>query len=76
MHIDHAHSITIGRNKEQYYLMIVIDSIDFTWAPLLALRWDTSVLTERANLQKQNAKVELHFQSVLQKLQTQAVPCF
>ena len=32
MHIDYAHSITLGRNKEQYYLMIVIDSIDFTWA--------------------------------------------
>jgi hypothetical protein len=32
MHIDYAHSITLGRNKEVYYLMIVIDSIDFTWA--------------------------------------------
>ena len=32
MHIDYAHSITLGRNKELYYLMIVIDSIDFTWA--------------------------------------------
>ena len=32
IHIDYAHSITLGRNKEQYYLMIVIDSIDFTWA--------------------------------------------
>jgi hypothetical protein len=32
MHIDSAHSITLGRNKELYYLIIVIDSIDFTWA--------------------------------------------
>jgi hypothetical protein len=32
MHIDYAHSITLGRNKEIYYLIIVIDSIDFTWA--------------------------------------------
>ena len=32
MPIDYAHSITLGRNKELYYLMIVIDSIDFTWA--------------------------------------------
>jgi hypothetical protein len=32
MHIDYAHSITLGRNKEFYYLIIVIDSIDFTWA--------------------------------------------
>jgi hypothetical protein len=32
MHIDYDHSITLGRNKGLYYLMIVIDSIDFTWA--------------------------------------------
>ena len=32
MHIDYAHSITLGRNKELYYLIVVIDSIDFTWA--------------------------------------------
>ena len=28
-HIDHAHSISIGRLGEKYYLMIVIDGIDF-----------------------------------------------
>ena len=27
-HIDHAHSISIGRLGEKYYLMIVIDGID------------------------------------------------
>jgi hypothetical protein len=32
IHIDYAHSITLGRNKELYYLIIVIDSIDFMWA--------------------------------------------
>ena len=32
MHIDWANSITVGRNKERYYLIIAIDSIDFTWA--------------------------------------------
>jgi hypothetical protein len=32
MHIDFAHSITLGRNEELYYLIIGIDSIDFTWA--------------------------------------------
>jgi hypothetical protein len=32
MHIDYAHSITLGRNKKLYYLIIVIDIIDFTWA--------------------------------------------
>jgi len=31
MHIDYAHSIILGRNKELYYLIIVIDSIDFMW---------------------------------------------
>ncbi len=29
--IDHAHSISIGRLGEKYYLMIVIDGIDFVW---------------------------------------------
>ena len=32
MHIDFANSITLGRMKERYYLIIVVDSIDFTWA--------------------------------------------
>jgi hypothetical protein len=32
MHIDFANSITIGRSKERYYLILVIDGIDFTWA--------------------------------------------
>jgi len=33
MDIDYAQSITLERNKELYYLIIVIDdSIDFTWA--------------------------------------------
>jgi hypothetical protein len=31
-HIDHAHSISIGRLGEQYNLMIVIDVIDFVWS--------------------------------------------
>jgi hypothetical protein len=32
IHIDYAHSIILGRNKALYYLIIVIDSIDFTRA--------------------------------------------
>jgi hypothetical protein len=32
MRNDYAHSITLGRIKELYYLIIVIDSIDFTSA--------------------------------------------
>jgi hypothetical protein len=30
-HIDNAHSISVGRLEEKYYLMIVIDGIDFVW---------------------------------------------
>ena len=30
MHIDFTNSITLGRMKEHYYLIIVVDSIDFT----------------------------------------------
>ena len=29
---DFANSITLGRMKERYYLIIMVDSIDFTWA--------------------------------------------
>ena len=32
MHIDFVNSITLGRMKERYYLIIVVDSIDFSWA--------------------------------------------
>mgnify|MGYP003316596728 FL=1 len=32
MHIDWANSIILSRSKERYYLIMVIDSIDFTWA--------------------------------------------
>ena len=32
LHIDFANSITIGRKKEHYYLIFVVDNIDFTWA--------------------------------------------
>jgi hypothetical protein len=32
MHIDYAHRITLGHNRELYYLIMVIDIIDFTRA--------------------------------------------
>ena len=37
-HIDHAHSISIGRLGEKYYLMIVIDGIDFVWPQTCKVR--------------------------------------
>jgi hypothetical protein len=37
-HIDHAHSISIGRLGEKYYLMIVIDGIDFVWPQTCQVR--------------------------------------
>jgi hypothetical protein len=30
LHIDFANSITIGRKKEHYYLIFMVDNIDFT----------------------------------------------
>jgi len=32
LHIDHAHSIAIGEKGERYYLMMVVDGVDFLWA--------------------------------------------
>jgi len=31
VHMDHVYSISIDRLGEKYYLMIVIDGIDFVW---------------------------------------------
>ena len=38
LHIDFANSITIGRSKERYYLILVINGINFTWAQPSASR--------------------------------------
>ncbi len=32
LHIDYAYSISLGFNKERYYLIMVVDGIDFIWA--------------------------------------------
>ena len=32
LHIDHAHMIAIGEKGERYYLMMVVDGVDFMWA--------------------------------------------
>jgi hypothetical protein len=37
-HIDHTHSISIDRLGEKYYLMIVIDGIDFVWPQTCQVR--------------------------------------
>ncbi len=37
-HIDHTHSISIGRLGEKYYLMIVIDGVDFVWSQTCQVR--------------------------------------
>jgi hypothetical protein len=37
-HIDHAHSISIDRLGEKYYLMIVIDGIELVWSQTCQVR--------------------------------------
>ena len=37
-HIDHANLSSIGRLGEKYYLMIVIDGIDFVWPQTCQVR--------------------------------------
>jgi hypothetical protein len=32
LHIDYAYTITMGYHKEKYYLILVVDGIDFVWA--------------------------------------------
>eukprot|EP00961_Rhodomonas_salina_P077637 1041464-Rhodomonas_salina.1 len=32
LHMDYAHSITLGYNKEQYYLLFVVGGRNFMWA--------------------------------------------
>ena len=31
LHIDYAHSISIGMHKEKYFLLMTLDGIDFTY---------------------------------------------
>ena len=37
-HIDHPHSISVGQLGERYYLMIVINGIDFVWTQTCQVR--------------------------------------
>jgi len=32
LHIDHAHTLSLGFNGQRYYLVMVIDGVDFLWA--------------------------------------------
>eukprot|EP00961_Rhodomonas_salina_P184978 2497576-Rhodomonas_salina.3 len=32
LHIDYAHTIAVGFKNEQYYLIILVDGVDFLWA--------------------------------------------
>ncbi len=38
VHIDHTHSISVGRLGGKYYLMIVIDGVDFVWSQTCQVR--------------------------------------
>ena len=38
LHIDYAHSISLGYSKEKYYLILVVDGIDFVWGQTCTTR--------------------------------------
>jgi hypothetical protein len=63
-HIDHAHFISIGRLGEKYYLMIVIDGIDFLWPQTCQTRTHPEDLLHefltmsRLKISTQNARAE------------------
>ena len=44
MHIDYAHSISMGYNKEKYFLVMVLDGIDFTYASPTTRRTEPEAL--------------------------------
>ena len=46
MHIDYAHTIAIGYHNQRYYLVIVIDGVDFLWASPTATKNDPEALLE------------------------------
>jgi hypothetical protein len=38
LHIDYAHSISLGYSKEKYCLILVVDGIDFVWGQTCTTR--------------------------------------
>ncbi len=38
LHINYAHSISLGYSKEKYYLILVVDGIDFVWGQTCTTR--------------------------------------
>eukprot|EP00961_Rhodomonas_salina_P195661 2641674-Rhodomonas_salina.1 len=46
LHIDYAHAISLGYNKEGYYLVLVIDGVDFMWASPTRLKLNQEELLD------------------------------
>jgi len=46
LHVDYAHSISIGYKNEAYYLVMVIDRVDFLWAAPTAHKSNPESLLE------------------------------
>jgi len=56
LHIDYAHSISIGYKNEAYYLVMVVDGIDFLWATPTAHKSNPESLLE-SFLRHTNVKI-------------------
>eukprot|EP00961_Rhodomonas_salina_P028376 383031-Rhodomonas_salina.1 len=46
LHIDYAHSITLGYNKERYYLLVVVGCRNFMWVSPTTTRKEPEVLLQ------------------------------
>ncbi len=46
LHIDYAPSISLGYSKEKYYLILVVDGIDFVWGQTCTTRLTTEDLIQ------------------------------
>ena len=46
MHVDYAHTIAVGYHNQRYYLVMVIDWVDFMWASSTATKDNPEALLE------------------------------
>mmetsp|Transcript_17909 Transcript_17909/g.36009 ORF Transcript_17909/g.36009 Transcript_17909/m.36009 type:complete len:481 (+) Transcript_17909:395-1837(+) len=46
LHVDYAHSISLGYRNEAYYLVMVVDGVDFLWAAPTAHKSNPEALLE------------------------------
>ncbi len=49
LHVNYAHTISRGYHNQQYYLLMVVDGIDFMWASPTSSKSNPETLIEELN---------------------------